>query len=372
MRQSITFFLLLILLTMQSCTKDETNSSYTTNQEWKHHRGDNKNSGFTKGRLPANGFLSPLWEYDNGKDFLNNLVVSNNRVFITRDSLRILDLNTGKVLYRNKSISGCQPTLDANFMYLGNVDGSLIKFDYKINEIVWQKTLDHITCSTPIIESENILLTAEDYLYCISVNGDELWRAQIGATSNVNVAVNEGVCYIGNIDGEVFAINIQSGTILWKKTGLRSIKSIPIFAGNVLIIGAENGNLYGMNPNDGTIKWNFKANDKMRFNIGASDGKNVVYNAKSLAPAFTADSLYCISVSNGSIKWATESDDDFQQTVLIVNDKLLCHVEGKFSLVDINSGTKIWEYFSYIHDTPILFGDKMLINLGKSMILVKY
>lgn len=372
MKQSITFFVLLILLTMYSCTKDETASSNTSNQEWKHHRGDNKNSGFTKGRLPANGFLSPLWEYDNGKDFLNKLVVSNNRVFITRDSLRILDLNTGNVLYRNKSISGCQPTLDANFMYLGNVDGSLMKFDFAKNEIVWKKTLDHIPCSTPVIENGKVFITADDYLYAFTSSGEELWRQKIGVTTKANVAVNNGICYIGNIDGDVYAINLQSGAVVWKKSGLSPIKSIPIFTNNQLIIGAEGGNLYCLNPTDGSTQWNFKANDKMSFNIGASDGSNVVFNAKTLAPAFYADSIYSISLSNGKVKWAKESNDGFQQTVLIVGDKVLCHIEGKFSLVDINSGTKIWEYFSYIYDTPIVLGDKMIISLGRRMFVMKY
>lgn len=372
MKQSITFFVLLILLTMHSCTKDETTSSNTSNQEWKHHRGDNKNSGYTKGRLPSNGGFGPIWVYDNGNNLLNKLVVSKNRVFITRDSLRILDLNTGKVLYRNKTIYGCQPTITENFMYVGNTDGYLIKFDFVKNELVWQKKLNHIPCNTPVIEAGKILIVAEDHLYCFTTFGDELWRLKTGVTSNANVAVNDGVCYIGNINGEVYAVNSQSGAVLWKKTGLSSIKSIPVFANNLLIIGAENGNLYCLNPADGGLKWTFKANDKMRFNIGASDGKNVIFNAKTLAPAFYADSLFSISLDTGKIKWSKQSYDDFQQTVLIVGDKLLCHVEGKFSLVDVNSGTRIWEYFTYVYHTPVVLGDRMLLNLGRSLMLVKY
>ena len=362
----IGFFSFLLLL---SCTKDDTGNNTAIPGQWTYHRGDNKNSGFTKGKPPANGYFTYLWSFDDA-NFINRLVSSHNKVFVTRDSLRIIDLDTRKVVFRDPSIFGCQPTLSGNNMYVGNEEGDLFKFDFVSNKLVWKVKLDHIPCSTPVIEGRNVLLIASDRLYCLSTEtGETIWNIRVGSTKYGSVAVADGVCCIGNEDGEVFALSVSTGEIMWKRSGFNSLQSLPVLAGDRLFIGAKQGVLYCLNISDGQILWKYQAHEKLTFSIGATDGKNVVFNAKSESVNIP-DSIFCMNVKDGTNRWQHRSYDSYHRTVLIVNNKVLCHVNGKFSMVDINSGIRMWEYFYSIHDTPILIGNRMVINLGKGFSVV--
>ena len=72
----------------------------------------------------------------------------------------------------------------------------------------------------------------------------------------------DGRLYTGSAEGEVFALDPSDGTVIWKfKTEGSSIWSSPRLATNgLLYIGGIDTYVYGLNTTDGSLVWRFKTN----------------------------------------------------------------------------------------------------------------
>src|SRR5664279_3250532 len=77
-------------------------------------------------------------------------------------------------------------------------------------------------------------------------------------------AIVAGVVYVGSTDGNLYAIDEQSGTQRWKfKTGAR-IPSSPAVANGLIFFGSYDGYFYAVDISTGKLKWKFH-NAERRF-----------------------------------------------------------------------------------------------------------
>jgi eukaryotic-like serine/threonine-protein kinase len=80
------------------------------------------------------------------------------------------------------------------------------------------------------------------------------WSYDTGSSMASSPAVANGVVYIGNWDGTVYALKASTGAKLWSyKTG--GVASSPGVANGVMYVGSFDGNVYALNANTGTKLW---------------------------------------------------------------------------------------------------------------------
>ena len=70
-------------------------------------------------------------------------------------------------------------------------------------------------------------------------------------------AVDIGIVYIGSGDSFIYALDADTGRLLWRTTFGGGILSSPALAGDLIIVGSSDGHLYALQRQDGTIAWNF-------------------------------------------------------------------------------------------------------------------
>jgi len=72
-------------------------------------------------------------------------------------------------------------------------------------------------------------------------------------------AVVNGVVYIGSDDGNVYALNAGTGTLLWKYATGNGVESSPTVANGVVYVGSApyNGSVYALNANTGAKLWSY-------------------------------------------------------------------------------------------------------------------
>ncbi len=145
-----------------------------------------------------------------------------------------------------------------------------------------------------------------------SDNGNVVQERDLTEISGTHspLTLSEGVLYVGDSSGHLWAINSSNFTIKWKYPAVGSIGTIrystPAVSpdGSTVYIGSEDGYLYAVNASDGTEKW--------KFNTGRT-----VYASPSIAPDNSAiyiesycKGIFALNPVNGNTIWPNPAMKD--------------------------------------------------------------
>jgi outer membrane protein assembly factor BamB len=98
-------------------------------------------------------------------------------------------------------------------------------------------------------------------------------RIEPKAFSYAAPTVHEGMLYVGNLDGYMYAIHTKDGSLKWRfKTGSGITSSALVHAGT-LYFGSKDNHLYAIDAATGSqVKWKFKAGGDVLSSPKISDG----------------------------------------------------------------------------------------------------
>src|SRR3954470_16542066 len=85
------------------------------------------------------------------------------------------------------------------------------------------------------------------------------WTYEGGESFESSAAIVDGVVYIGAGNGDLLAIDLESGKLRWKyATGNLLGESSPTVGGGLVYIGDLSGIVHAVNIKDGSKAWTFK------------------------------------------------------------------------------------------------------------------
>ncbi len=207
--------------------------------------------------------------------------------------------------------------------------------------------------SSPAIGPEGTIYVGSDdgNLYAVDPEtGEEIWRFKTGDKIQSSPAVGpNGTIYVGSLDSRFYAIK-PNGDLKWSFNIGDYIFSSPAIGpdGRVIYIGASDGSLYAFNAS-GTLKWKFDAGGKIAStpSIGHDGLEHVVYFGS------TNRHVYAVAADNGDLKWAFPTDAEVYASPAIGKNGRIyvgeCRIEDaeeyNFKFYCLNpDGTKNWSY----------------------------
>ena len=102
--------------------------------------------------------------------------------------------------------------------------------------------------------------------------------------------------YFSSLDKNIYSVNLDSGNLNWKFPTAGRVFSSPIIIENMLYIGSNDGRLYEINISTGKSEGVFQASERIV--------NKIAYNKKSgrfFVPTF-ANEIYCLSKIKDSEK----------------------------------------------------------------------
>ena len=69
------------------------------------------------------------------------------------------------------------------------------------------------------------------------------------------------------------ALDAKTGKILWKRLLPSRSESSPLFDGDRVYFGSENGTVYNVRAGDGAVRWTFKASGAVKAGLALANGK---------------------------------------------------------------------------------------------------
>ncbi|HMR67455.1 MAG TPA: PQQ-like beta-propeller repeat protein [Anaerolineae bacterium] len=211
------------------------------------------------------------------------------------------------------------------------------------------------------------LITARDKVYVATARGlyvlhaatgEVAWRFDTELPLGHSPTVVGNVVYAGGFDKRVYALNADTGTLLWTFAGAKGgFSTNPLVVEGKVLLGSRDGYFYALDQDNGRLAWQYPA-------TGQAPLGPILYSAayKDGQVFFAANDnyAYALNVENGALRWRSEKlpGDGYQGWWPVVYENYvvfsaaLAYAEeagpGTRSVVDVVDPTD--PYYAQMHD----------------------
>jgi outer membrane protein assembly factor BamB len=209
--------------------------------------------------------------------------------------------------------------------------------------------------SSPVINnqgSEPILYfgSSDGNLYALDAETGVLkWTFKTNGIIHTSPAIYQGKVYFGSWDTYLYAIDAQTGKEKWKfKTKdqpgvhlLEGIQASPVIADSVVYFGARDGYFYALNANTGDSIWTFAADNSWILTTAAVLNGTVYFG--------TSDTylMLALDAKTGRKKYSFKATGYLYSSPAIAGETgYFGDFTGNFYALDLNSGGTKWQIFS--------------------------
>lgn len=154
------------------------------------------------------------------------------------------------------------------------------------------------------------LITARDKVYVSTArglvalntaNGDVVWRFDTELPLGHSPTVSGNLLYVGGFDKRVYALNADTGALVWKFEGAKAgFSTNPLVVEGKVMLGSRDGYFYALDQATGNLVWQYPASN-------AAPLGPILYSAayKNGKVFFAANDnyAYALNTSNGSLAW---------------------------------------------------------------------
>lgn len=109
--------------------------------------------------------------------------------------------------------------------------------------------------------------------------------------------------FFGGVDGNLYALDAQTGKAIWKRALGSRISTHVIIADNSLYLGAADNRLYRINPNTGSVVASFSASATPVGTI-SHIGKSLIVFLNPKGGAGGAATLVCLDNQLTKVQWS--------------------------------------------------------------------
>ena len=173
-----------------------------------------------------------------------------------------------------------------------------------------------------------------------SETGKVRWRRDFGGTKPSTPAIDGPRLIVSSRDGTVTALDRERGRQLWRVATAGKVESSPVVVDGVAYFGVTDGRLYAVQSATGRIRWAYQTGG--RINSSRPYGRRVCVSTY-------AGSIFCLNKDTGARLWSTYVRRDafryesFYASASTDGARVYCVARsGKVVALDAQSGRLLW------------------------------
>ena len=187
------------------------------------------------------------------------------------------------------------------------------------------------------------------------------WKFHSGGLIISSPAIANGLAYVGSTDGNLYAIDLNSGAMKWKFETKARVVSSPTVAGGLVYFSSYDGWFYAVDALTGKLKWKFKNAGERRFaathihgSLPAAETMPDPFDCYLSSPAVwngnvyfgSGDgNIYALDAATGNIKWRFHTGDVVHASPAISGGTLFIGSwDSYFYAIDAASGKEKWRF----------------------------
>jgi len=207
---------------------------------------------------------------------------------------------------------------------------------------------------TPGIDGDTIYAASENgNVVAVEISsGDVLWRQRLDSTISGGVGAAEGLVMIGTEAAEVVVLDQSTGEVLWTQAVSSEVLSAPQSNGDVVVAQTVDGKLVALDYTSGEQRWIYETTLPALTLRGTS--KPVITSTGDVIAGFSNGLLVAVSATDGVYRWeervaVPEGQYDIDRVIDIDGDLLLdgnrilaSSYQGNLMAFDISNGRVVW------------------------------
>ncbi len=339
-------------------------------------RGDAAHSGIYADKGPRQ-FHRLKWSFATGGRVVSSPVTQDGAIFFGSDDGYVYAVNagSGQQLWRRGTGGpvAATPAVAGGIVYIGSYDGKFYALDARTGAPKWKfstagerqfeaKGLNgmqpktqtipdpfDIYLSSPVVANGSVYFGSGDgNLYALDANsGDLRWKFATGDVVHASPAFVDGVVYVGSWDSYFYAVDAASGKEKWRFHGGEDplihnqvgFQSSPAVVDGVVYTGCRDSNLYAIDAATGKEKWHFNNNGSWVISAPAVTQGKVFFVTSDSALYHVVDAL------TGKAVLQQEGKAFMFSSPAIAGDVVFVGVtNGTLEARDIASGKLLWDF----------------------------
>jgi eukaryotic-like serine/threonine-protein kinase len=330
---------------------------------WPLFRGDSGRTGAGAG--PTAASLSRLWNARLGAVAASPVVSSSFVLCPTADGrLVFLDRANGRRVHEMKLGSAVEstPALDGHTAHVGTDDGELVGVDTRTGEARYRLKLGQLVRSSPLPADGRVFVGVVDgktgALVATDGAGKLVWARKLGAVFSSPALAGELVL-IGSDDGSLHAVDRHKGAIVWSCAIGGKVRATPAVSAGRAIVGGFDGRVVAVALADGAPAW-------------TADIGHALYSSPSVAGDLCVvgcheGHLHGLDLATGAARFETSTRGPVISSPAAAGTLVLAgSTDGDLYLVDATGRTVAHATLSHrgVPSSPALDGDRVYVGSG--------
>ncbi len=168
-------------------------------------------------------------------------------------------------------------------------------------------------------------------------------------------SVSKGTVYVGSDDGNLYAVDAQNGSLRWMFPTQGIIRSRPSFAGRLVYVSSDDGNLYAVDTESGAMTWRAEIGNLLpraaREKLG-TDTAPTGWDDMQSSPVVADDrvfvgsldgKMYALDAATGGVRWTFQAGQKIRATPTVKSGSVyIGSWDGTTYALDAQTGVLIW------------------------------
>ena len=373
---SVVVLVSVLLVPHQAVGGDSTGTRGSdTTGSWTEFRGNLNNTGYSTSTVPSTNDV--FLNFSTGWSLRSSPTVATGILYIGTDGYMIhaINIGTGQEIWNYTAGRDfwSTPLVVGSTVYTGSEDGNLYAFNRFNGSLRWLFTANgSISSSAKYIDGTLVFGSYDGYVYFVNattglqtqppfVTGGQIWGTP---------AIVDGTVIIGSNDGNVSRFRLSDRSVLWNFTRPSSFlikySSAAVHNGRVFI-GSDDTYAYALDLDTGALVWRFQTGGYVYSSPGVHGGKVFVHSTDGYLYALPFDDPDLDGeIVPSEVIWQFHTGDggsgEGGSSPAIADGKVLVGTrDGVFFCVNETTGQEAWN-FTTVPDYPASFSSPAVVD----------
>jgi len=285
---------------------------------------------------------------------------------------KVWSTDVGKGL--DKSGRQIRPAYSSDSLFAADYKGLLVSLDAATGRKRWEIKTDLPFTGGPGIVGQLLMMGTENgEVFAFDADtGTQLWSATVTSEVLAAPAMADGIVVVRCIDGRVFGLDADTGQRLWvydhtvPLLTLRGNAPLLLRAG-VVFVGYDGGEVVALRLQDGTLMWEqtlVTAEGRTELERLSDIDGQLVFIASDLLVSSYKNRLASLAADSGRLLWFKDISSATGVSVERVN-LALSDKDGNVWLLDRRNGAEAWKQNQLLHrglTRPVFYGNFVVVG----------
>lgn len=320
---------------------------------WLSFRGTPDQRGVASTTLSAQPELR--WELKSKDGWVGTCAIAGNFVYAPalEGYLYCIERSSGNVVWKYRSIRSTDedefapgfkaaPLIAAGTVFVGDEDGYLHAVDAATGRPRWASPFEtgaEIAGGVAFWENRLILASHDSFLYCLSLDGEQIWKFGTQDRINCSPAIVDHFTFVSGCDSKLRVIDIRNGEETLAVDMQDYLIASPAVVQDALYVGSHGGVVTAVNWKTGEVQWRYEGRRPMSIHASAvaTDDLILVGSHDKL--------MHAIDRRTGESRWTFPTRARIECSAAAVDDRIFFGSgDGNIYGLALDTGKEVWRY----------------------------